>query len=66
VSTVTMAPVEPAWTIQDVSKYLRVCEATIRVWMKTGKVPAPRRIGAKYLWDPAEIRALVISQSDGA
>jgi excisionase family DNA binding protein len=61
-SAATVEPVqnEPAiWTLSEVARFLRVNDATVRVWMKTGKLPDAKRLGQKWLFDAAKIKAMV-------
>jgi hypothetical protein len=47
------------WTIAETARFFRVNEATIRNWMKVpGKLPAPKRLGAKWLFVANEIKAM--------
>ena len=44
------------WTIDEVSKYLRVKSSVIRYWIKTRSIPFIQ-IGREYRFDPSDIRA---------
>jgi hypothetical protein len=48
------------WTLQETARFLRVNEATIRIWMKIpGKLPTAKRLGQKWLFVASEVRSLV-------
>jgi excisionase family DNA binding protein len=47
------------WTVPDVARFLRVTERTVHTYVHKGIIPAPRKVGAKWLFDAAKIRALV-------
>jgi len=51
--------IEAAWTRGDVARYLRVSQATVMLWLEQGRLPKPRKIGRRLLWDPRAVRALV-------
>jgi predicted DNA-binding transcriptional regulator AlpA len=65
-SAVTPAPppiapadVEPSWTVEDVMRYLHIGRSTALLWVQSGRLPRPTKIGKRFLWAPATIRALV-------
>src|SRR4051794_21795447 len=47
------------WTLRDVARYLCVSERTVTTYVKTGKVPTPRRLGGKWLFDAKAVRAVL-------
>jgi excisionase family DNA binding protein len=47
------------WTIEEVCAYLRCARTTLYLWVKIGRVPKPKRVGRRLLWEPAVIRGLV-------
>ena len=53
------AVVAENWTVQDVSRFLRVTERAINTYVKKGKIPPPRKFGGRLLWDASKIRALL-------
>jgi excisionase family DNA binding protein len=61
-STSTLAQ-EPGaaenWTIQDVARFLRCSERTVYSLMRTGKIPQPRRLGNRWLFDASKMRAVL-------
>lgn len=54
------------WTFEDVCAFLHCGRSTLNLWIKAGRVPQPRRIGRRLLFDPAAIRALVAPQVQAA
>lgn len=61
-SVATMAPeanTAENWTLRDVASYLRVSERTVTIYVKSGKVPQPRRLGGKWLFDAKAVRAVL-------
>lgn len=53
----TTTEFEPVWTIDDVSRYLRVPVDTLYQWRHRRKGPPAARIGKHLRYDPAEVRA---------
>jgi predicted site-specific integrase-resolvase len=45
------------WTIQDVTRYLRVSERTVHNYIKKGMIPRPRRLSKRWLFDAGQIKA---------
>lgn len=45
---------------------LDISESTVDAWVKSGHLPAPRRIGGSIRWCWAEVNATLGRQSDGA
>jgi hypothetical protein len=61
-------PVDTLWTIDDVCRFFRVRNrATVKRWIKAGRIPQPLRIGNAPLWNPDAVRAAAgQTQSDYA
>jgi hypothetical protein len=54
------------WTLEETARFLRVTQGTIRVWQRSGKIPAAaiKRPGFKWLFNSNYIRQLM-DQSRG-
>jgi predicted DNA-binding transcriptional regulator AlpA len=43
--------------IQDLAALSHLSEGTIRWWVRTGKCPAPLRLGRLLRWEPSAVEA---------
>jgi excisionase family DNA binding protein len=61
------APPQPKYlSIREVATMLGVCPNTLRSWTKTGRFPAPLRVGGHLLrFDASQVRAFLESQQEG-
>jgi excisionase family DNA binding protein len=50
---------EPLLTVEDICSHFRVSRSTAVLWARQGKLPPPRRIGRRMLWDRDRILALL-------
>jgi len=53
-------------TVRDVALLAHATENTVRLWVKVGKLPPPRRIGRRMLWPRAEIESLFATVGEEA
>jgi predicted DNA-binding transcriptional regulator AlpA len=51
--------------VTDLAELLSLSEHTLRYLVKTGKVPAPIKIGKHLRWRPDQIRALIGESVEG-
>jgi predicted DNA-binding transcriptional regulator AlpA len=65
-ATTPVNPPDPLWEIEDVSTYLRVPVQTLYQWRKRKYGPRAARVGRHLRYDPADVRAWVVSQSEAA
>ncbi|MGI8816337.1 MAG: helix-turn-helix transcriptional regulator [Pseudonocardia sp.] len=61
-----MTPIEPLWTVQDLSEYLGVPVMTIYYWRNTGYGPKGTKIGRYVRYRPDQVRAWFESQTEKA
>jgi excisionase family DNA binding protein len=52
-------------TMHELCVLLRSNQSTITSWIKSGKIPAPIRIGRTRLWPRAEFMAWLEGQREG-
>lgn len=57
-----MTEIEPLWTPDEVSTYLKVPKETLYRWSYLGIGPAVARVGKHLRYDPADVRAYVEQQ----
>jgi excisionase family DNA binding protein len=55
--------VEACWTVEDVARYLRIGRTTALLWIDQGRLPKPKKVGRRFLWNPDTIRALMSDQA---
>ena len=60
------ANADRAWQIRDAAVFFRVTERTIYTWIKSGRLPAPTRVGSKWLWHPSDLKELISQSPAGA
>jgi excisionase family DNA binding protein len=53
----------PLWTVDEVSRYLRVPVETLRYWRKRRTGPPAARVGKHLRYDPADVRAWFRAQT---
>ena len=56
-------PIEPLWTVHDVSAFLGVPVATLYQWRYRGIGPRASRVGRHLRYDPADVRAWLERQA---
>jgi excisionase family DNA binding protein len=49
--------IEDTWTVDDVSKYLKVPKQTLYQWRTRGYGPEGHRVGKYIRYDPADVVA---------
>jgi predicted DNA-binding transcriptional regulator AlpA len=54
---------EPLWTIEDVATYLRVPVQTLYQWRHKSMGPPSKKCGRHLRYDPAAVRAWVMSDA---
>jgi len=59
----TTPTIEPLWTVQEVSKYLRVPQSTLYQWRYLRTGPRASRVGRHLRYDPADVRAWLADQA---
>jgi predicted site-specific integrase-resolvase len=42
-----LAESEPLMLLEDVAEHFRVCKATVKNWIREGRLPRPFRVGRK-------------------
>ena len=59
---------EELWTMDDVTRFLRVTPVTVRKWVAAGELPATRLPGSqgRYRFDPEVVRAFIAPQPQAA
>jgi excisionase family DNA binding protein len=62
-AAVDRPPLETYLTVADVAKVLRRCTATIYVWIREGRIPAPLRLpgSRRPVWPAAQIKEWLAS-----
>jgi DNA-binding transcriptional MerR regulator len=65
-ATAPMNPPESLWEIEDVSAYLRVPVQTLYQWRKRRYGPPAARVGRHLRYDPTDVRAWFVAQSQAA
>jgi Helix-turn-helix domain len=48
--------------VVDLAQIFDVGEETIRTWAKSGRLPAPVRVGREYRWHPRVIARFVLGE----
>lgn len=61
----TVTTLEPRWTIEDVSAYLRIPVDTLYQWRHRRIGPRARKVGRHLRYDPDEVRAWFDAQESG-
>lgn len=56
------APVVAYLNCEQVAEMLHCCTVTLRAWVRSGRFPAPRRIGRRWLW-PTDIVQQAVEQA---
>lgn len=56
-------PLDPLWTVEDVSHYLGVPVNTLYAWRSQGRGPDARRLGRHLRYRESDVRAWVDAQS---
>ncbi|MDG4774077.1 helix-turn-helix domain-containing protein [Solwaraspora sp. WMMD792] len=59
----TTPTIEPLWTVQEVSTYLRVPQSTLYQWRYLRTGPRASRVGRHLRYDPADVRAWLADQA---
>ncbi|WP_340686491.1 helix-turn-helix domain-containing protein [Amycolatopsis coloradensis] len=58
-----MDSIDPLWSVEEVSDYLRVPVKTLYQWKWLGEGPPVRKIGRHLRYDPTKVRAWVAEEA---
>ncbi|MEU3765696.1 helix-turn-helix domain-containing protein [Amycolatopsis keratiniphila] len=58
-----MDNINPLWSVEEVSDYLRVPVKTLYQWKWLGEGPPVRKIGRHLRYDPTKVRAWVAEEA---
>ena len=58
-----MDSINPLWSVEEVSDYLRVPVKTLYQWKWLGEGPPVRKIGRHLRYDPTKVRAWVAEEA---
>ncbi|MEZ6073965.1 MAG: hypothetical protein R3C10_27715 [Pirellulales bacterium] len=56
-TTNSIEPAIPRWTIKDVARFARMSESGVRRAYERGDLPRPHRVGKLLRWNPDEVVA---------